>query len=336
MVVRNYFLNEMENVRGEDCLVFIFTSKVDKVREILREVNLKFKNSFVVLSTTDGEVYNGHITNDTVITVINFEKTKLEVYYYYDKNSYKMGKELALKFSKKPDLIIGIGDGIYTNGEEFLNGIYSVYDNVVVSGGLAADNGEMKQTFIGLNDKIYSKGAILIGLFNKDLIVETYNSLGWQVVGEAGIVTKADKDKVYEINYEPTIKFYDKYLSKEVTKVFPKIGVEFPLLKKHGKRFVARAILRKLENGGFKFGGSIKEGEKVYLGIGMLDNILKEHIKNLNIKRPELFLIFSCMARKRFLKQHIIYEIEQFANCAPTSGFFTHGEFYITLLKMKL
>jgi signal transduction histidine kinase len=328
MVVKNYLLSEMENIRGEDCLVFIFTSKVDKVREILREVNLKFQNSFVVLSTTDGEIYNGRIINDTVITVIKFEKTNIEVYYHYDEDSYKMGKELALKFSEKPDLIIGIGDGMYTNGEEFLNGIYSVYDNVVVSGGLAADNGEMKQTFIGLNDKIYSKGAILIGLFNKDLIVETYNSLGWQPIGDAHIITKANKDKIYEINNKTVVDFYTKYLGKEVANVLPKIGVEFPLLKKSGDKLVARAILRKLENGGFKLGGSVEEGEKVYLGIGMLDNILKVHIKNLNIKKPELFLIFSCMVRKRFLRENIVYEIEQFANAAFTSGFFTHGEFY--------
>ena len=328
MKVENFFFNEIKNEKFENSLIFVFTSEIDKVKEIMNTLNENSKNCNIILATTDGEVFDNLITNSTVVTVINFEKTEVEAYYCYQHESFKMGEKIARKFSKKPDLIISIGDGIQTNGEEYLKGIYSVFPDVKLSGGMAADNGRLEKTFIGLNGEIYSKGAVAIGLFNKDLKVELVNSLGWVPVGEKNIITKAHKDIVYEINHKPALEFYREYLGEKITNKLPKIGIEFPLLVRRNGELFARAMLKVFKDGSIKVGGNLYENEEVFIGVGFVDKILECHIEKLENKNHELFLIFSCMARKRFLKDLAVKEVEPFGKISKTAGFFTHGEFY--------
>ncbi len=42
----------------------------------------------------------------------------------------------------------------------------------------------------------------------------------------------------------------------------------------------------------------------------------------------ETFFIYSCMARRRFLQEHISLEMQPLEMIAATSGFFTYGEFF--------
>ncbi|GAB6074445.1 FIST N-terminal domain-containing protein [Nautilia lithotrophica] len=328
MFVENYLYDEIKNLNFNNALILVFSSEINKIHEIMNTLTLNSPTSEIVLVTTDGEIFNHFITEKTIISVIKFQRTKFEVYVDYHHDSYLMGQNIAKKFSKKPKLIITFTDAFYTNAEEYLKGIYSVYDDVLVSGGMAGDKGEFKETFIGYNKNIYSKGAVAIGLFNNDLIVENYSSLGWIPVGIEHKITKSKGDVIYEIDNKPAIEFYKKYLGERLSNKLPKIGIEFPLIVNRNNKFIARAILKVINDSALKVGGNVIEGEMVYIGIGFLENILQNHLDKLINQNYELFLVFSCMARKRFLKDNIIKETEPFADVSKVSGFFTYGEFY--------
>ncbi|MDQ7043058.1 MAG: diguanylate cyclase, partial [Sulfurimonas sp.] len=44
--------------------------------------------------------------------------------------------------------------------------------------------------------------------------------------------------------------------------------------------------------------------------------------------KPEAVFVYSCMARRRFMKEYMLDELEILSNIGEVSGFFTYGEFY--------
>ncbi|NPA10756.1 MAG: hypothetical protein GXO62_00755 [Epsilonproteobacteria bacterium] len=326
MKVEVKLLDEISSV-PKDALLIAFSSEIDKIKEVYDK--LKSLSENFVLATSDGEIYNWQITEDkTVVSVIEFENTEFKIFYNYEEDSFNMGKNLALKFEKKPEVMLAFSDAFHTNGEMLLKGIYSVFEDLTLSGGMAGDSSRFHKTYIATSEGLYEKGSIAIGLFNENLKVENISSLGWIPVGVEHIITKSDENVIYEIDNKPAIEFYKRYLGEELAKELPRIGIEFPLMIKRDEQFVARAVLQVLENGALKVGGNVKEGETVYIGIGFIEKILADHFEQLKESGYELFLVFSCMARKRFLGKDIAKETIPFANKAPTAGFFTYGEFY--------
>ena len=310
---------------GENTLIQVFCGEgKERFKEISSKLRKKFPRAVLIGSSTDGEIYNKEIlNNNTVISISEFDNTSIEGLYVNEYNSFLNGVEIGKKF-KDSKLLISFVEVFSNNAEDFLKGISGVKRNLLVAGGVAGDNGEFKKTYIMLNGEIYDKGAVGVGLFSDVLRVEKVYNFGWKGVGLEHIITKAAKNRVYEIDNIAAEKFYKKYLG-DIN--LPKIGVEFPLVfEKDGKK-VARAMVGKHDDGSLMFGGDIEEGTVVKIGVGNAHTLLKEHELTFNII-PEGFYIYACMARRRFLKKLIKKEIVPFAKIAPSAGFFTYGEFF--------
>ncbi len=131
-------------------LIQIFTSKnnFEFIKKLLSIFTKHFPKSTLIGSTTDGEICNGKVsTKKTVISFSTFEKTNLEIYISNKfKNYFEGGKNLAKSLIKDDTkVIISFIDGLRGNGEDFLNGINSVNNNIIISGGLAGDNSVFKK-----------------------------------------------------------------------------------------------------------------------------------------------------------------------------------------------
>ncbi|MEA2091004.1 MAG: EAL domain-containing protein, partial [Campylobacterota bacterium] len=114
-------------------------------------------------------------------------------------------------------------------------------------------------------------------------------------------------------------------------KRLPAVGIEFPLLIKRDGVNIARAVVAKEDDGSLIFAGNLHVGDTVMFGHGDSSSILTYTEKHLNkfINKPiESIFIYSCMARRRFMPKTIYKETKPFNSIAPTSGFFTYGEFY--------
>lgn len=93
----------------------------------------------------------------------------------------------------------------------------------------------------------------------------------------------------------------------------------------------ARAVIAKHEDGSLSCAGNFNEGDKVRIGFGDVQALMRDPIKalkKLHKVQAETFYIYSCMARRRYMPALIRLEIEPFARLAPTAGFFTYSEFY--------
>ncbi len=333
------FILEHNFIYEENILIQIFTAVHDKefILCLKKSILNLLPKASIIGATTCGEISNsGSLTNSTILSFSTFKNTKIHTEIIeHTTSSFHTGQSITkrLPYNQNEDLklIISFTDGLNTNGEEYLNGISSINENIIVSGGLAGDNEKFLETFVFTQDGITNNGAVAAAFYNKDLKVFTDYSFNWEAVGKKHIVEKSDKNRVYQISGRTPVSFYEHYLGDDISRLLPAIGIEFPLVIKKDDVTIARSILAKHDDGSLSFAGNIPQGSVVQFGHGDVQMIINKGVDNVKniIENPvESIFIFSCMARRALLQEDVNLEIMPLREIAPIAGFFTYGEFY--------
>ena len=324
-------------IDSDNILLQIFTGIANKdyINNLISEIKNILPNIKIIGSTTDGEILEKDTTNNkTVLSFSIFESTKIEIYSTKEyKSSYQTGKQLIQNINNIDDAKVAIifADGLNTNGEIFLKAFHKYTPNLILAGGLAGDNAKFNKTYVFTQDGFSNQSAVTAVLYNPNLIANTSFSFGWESIGKELTITKAIENTVYTIDNLTATEIYKKYLGEQIEEHLPATGIEFPLIIIRDNDEIARAVVGKNDDGSLVFAGNIKEGDKVHLGYGNMNNILDNRFElynQLSTYPIESIFIYSCMARKRLLGDDINSEIIPLSNVAPTSGFFTYGEFY--------
>ena len=330
------FLSEHTIEDSPSLLIQVFTSKNDKsfIQTLLNELTTVLPQASIIGSTTDGEIMNAEVsTHKTVLSFTQFKYTQLKTdIVMHKKDGYFSGQSLARSLIQDDTkLLIAFVDGLSSNGEAFLDGIHSVNSDVMVAGGLAGDNATFTQTYVFTRDHIIAKGAVAVSLSSNHLTVSNGYSFNWHRIGKELTITKAVDNRVYTINNKTAVDIYTYYLGKDTATGLPATGIEFPLIFTRNGIRIARAVLTKHDDGSLVFAGNLHTGDKVQFGYGNPLDILghsDDIFDKIQEKPSETIFIYSCMARRRFMPDTIHEEIKPLQSIAPTSGFFTYGEFY--------
>jgi len=331
------FLKKQHIEDNPRLLIQIFTSFTQEtdIQKMMEQITSLLPLASIIGSSTDGAICNGRVSTGThIIAFTQFEYTNLQVAFVKGEgiSSYNVGQKMATLLNyPQGGLLITFSDGLITNGEEYLNGIYSINKTLDIAGGMAGDNALFKKTFVFTQDTILSNGAVGVLLVNKNLSIYKDYSFNWLPIGKEMIITKVDLNRVYTINDIPAYQMYKKYLGDEVAKELPAIGIEFPLIIQKENKTIARAIRSIYDDGSLSFAGDFQEGDRVTFGYGNVEMILnqfKETEEKIADQPIESIFIYSCMARRRFMPELIENEISPFQSIANVTGFFTYGEFY--------
>ena len=328
----------LRNIKSHNnILLQIFTGVCEEnfIIELVENIKTLIPHIKIIGTTTSGEIFEGNsLKFSTILSFSIFKNTLIKTYHTpltYD--SYQMGKSLInqFNFQKEPKVAITFADGLRTNGEEYIKSFNEYNKNLIVSGGLAGDNEAFTQTIVFTEDKILGNGAVVALLFNKDLVVHTQASFGWENIGKTMKITKSKKNIVYEIDGIKAFDIYAKYLGEDVAELLPNSSIEFPLIVKRDNLNIPRAVISKNGDDSLIFAGNLKEGDRVTFGYGNVESILEyshEIATNKEFCYAESIFIYSCMARLALMQDSIAEEMKALATIAPVSGFFTYGEFY--------
>jgi len=329
------FLQKHQIIDSDRLLLQVFTSENDYDRiDALRHSLIKqLPQSHIIGTTTDGEIVDGHVvTHETVLSFTVFEKSTLHCAVCDKEDSYLLGRCLCnVLVDEKTQMLIVLADGLNTNGELFLEGINDEAPHMIVAGGLAGDYARFEKTFVFTKEKILSKGAVGVALRGDGLRVFNDYCFNWQKIGKALKVTKCESNRVYEIEGRSAVDTYAHYLGEEIAALLPSIGIEFPLIGDRNGLDVARAVIAKHEDGSLSFAGNIVEGESLHFGYGNMKKILEDAKvipQRIAEFQAEAIFVYSCMARRNFIGNAISQELEPLQEVAPSSGFFTYGEFF--------
>ncbi|WP_292661000.1 EAL domain-containing protein [Nitratifractor sp.] len=324
--------------------VFLGNPSQEAVKEIQRLLRERFPHAQVLGTTTDGAIMNAEAVTagSTVLSFTQFDRTDLHSVLVKNENNdfKKTGERLAQALVReKTRAVIAFTEGLHTNGENFLLGFNQYAPEISIAGGMAGDNGRLRETFVFTANESTSDGAVGVALDNPNLSVYTRYSFNWIPIGKRMVVTKSRGNRVYEIDNKPAYDVYARYLGQEIARRLPASGIEFPLILDRPNATVGRAVTQTFSDGSLSFAGNIPQGEFVRFGVGNAELIRQngvENAKKLNHHPIESVFIYSCMARRHFMGEEIESELLPLQALGPASGFFTYGEFFHSHKKTQL
>jgi len=309
----------------------IIKDEIEKLCNIIRtkQPDLKFMGT-----TTAGEIFNAQIAQKSItVSIMEFENTNFKNSHFDNENNFDLGVEIAQSlFENNTKVTILFIEGLLNNGNDVLDGMASVDNTIPVSGGMAGDNGTLAKTYVFDNNGVYENGAVAVSLNSDILNVLTNYQLNWQPIGKFMTVTKAEKNRLYEIDGVSATDIYRKYLGNKIGNDLPHSAIEFPLLKIEDDGLeVCRTFVHKFDDDSLLTIGNLEVGDKVRLAFGNVDLILNgssEDINNYSSFQPEAIFTYSCASRITFLQSDVVRELDPLNDIAPIAGFFTYGEIY--------
>ena len=331
----SWLKNEFDPSSKKKSLVQIFdgTLNQESVREVSCIIKGCLENSVIIGSSSCGEISDGVLQKGTMlISVTEFEKTRVDSFFSIESDSYAAGKNLALSLiGKDTKCIILFVGGMHYNPDRVLEGFNAHGgDAVILTGGVAGDNFLFKTPYVIHEAEVLLKGLVAVSLSGAELNCFTDYNFGWDGVGKSMTVTRSEGNCVYELDGEPVVSVYARYLGREVVKRLPESMLEFPLIFRKNSLKVARAVVSISKDGGVNFSGDIEEGTSVRFGMEDEDRVISataDIYVRASFKPLESVFMFSCVARKSFFDNHLEMEYEALADMAPQAGFLTYGEF---------
>ena len=305
------------------------------------------KNHFtaaqIVSASTAGEISGNESMEDAVLAVaIKMEQTPFKIVHENidaHQNSYALGSSLAGKL-KQQDLsyVMILSDGHIVNGSDLLDGIKSqLGEQLPMSGGMAGDGSLFSSTLVGFGDDIKNGHVVLIGFYGDALHVCIDVQRGFNYFGPERIVTKSDKNILYDIDGGKALDLYKKYLGEYVNEL-PGSALLFPvaILNENDEPLVRTILSINEEDGSMVFAGNIPEGVTIRFMRSNLDQLIdraEDASKKVTacVDAPDLLLVMNCVGRKIILGQRKGEEIEALSKSIQSgtvvAGFYTYGEF---------
>ncbi|MGL5059776.1 MAG: FIST signal transduction protein [Microcoleus sp.] len=232
-------------------------------------------------------------------------------------------------------LCIALPESLTTSAVLILDNLHQALgEKVPVFGGLTADRWQFKQTYQFYKTEVCSD-AIPILLISGSILFSHSIASGWNPIGKRGIVTKADRNIVCEIDNRPALEFYHHYLgqmppsSEYPLAVFDATETNYYMRAPNG--------IYDVETGSVTFFGDIPEGAIVQITETTRDSILSasrtsmmQALENYPGQQPAAAVYFSCASRRQILGTRTREEYALTQTCLtqalPSCGFYTNGE----------
>lgn len=314
-------------------------------KAVLKDIRKEFPYEHIVFGSTAGEIIDINVMEESItVLAIEFEKSsfviKRDNILDHDKSTLSLGTSLSAKMPKEnlKHLFI-VSEGSFMSGTSLINGVQSGFDkNIPMTGGLCGDDSRFEKTLASYKEDPKEGEIILIGFYGESLEITFASHGGWLGFGPERIITKSDGNILYEIDGQPALELYKKYLGGKVEKL-AESTLFYPLnvIAPGRKDAVVRTVLSiDEENQSMMFADDVPENSRVQLMMASADgisqgahNATKEALQN-RINKPQLVIPVSCIGRKLVLGQRKEEEAELIRELVgkntAISGFYSYGE----------
>ena len=326
-------------------LVFdIYTVLVDKekIEAITDIIERELPNAIYRGCTTNGNILRGDLSNDStciICTIFEYPDTKADVRQYELTRETEKGILTDLKeyISRNPwvkaiELLVTIRGMSMT---EFCNDLSELREDIQIFGGgaLSADLNDNAAYVFSSSGKCSDNSVVCLLLGGSDLNILTTHITGWKPLGRELHVTKADGRVLYELDHKPAYDTYYHFLRIKNDEHFFENTLEFPFFYESNGLNILRAPTASNPDGSLVMTADMEENVKARIAYGdpwtILESVRMSCIRLKNF-RPEAIHIYSCAGRRTFWGSEIFKETKPMQAMAPSSGFYTSGEFLRT------
>jgi hypothetical protein len=294
----------------------------------------------IVGCSSSGSVMGIEISEgDVIATLVKLERGTVRlasVDIAQCQNGQQAGAQLMEQLSGESlRHVFVLSDGLQVNGSELAKGLNLA--GVPVTGGLAGDGARFGTTWV-MADAPAQSGRIAALGFYGELTVKSGCFAGWEEFGAERVVTRSIGNVVYEIDGEPALQLYKKYLGDQAAEL-PGSGLRFPLSIQRGK--LDKALIRTLlavdeTEQSLTFAGDVPQGYLCKLMRTNLDSLIEHAGLAADAAKPQvtdkvgLCLVVSCVGRRLVMGQMVEEELEivqeRLCDSTAIAGFYSYGE----------
>ncbi len=300
----------------------------------------RYAGAHVVGCTTGGEILGEDVQDDTLVAAaIRFDHATVRVAAgrVTPAESRASGQALAANLPAEDlRLVYVLADGMLTNGSALIAGLReTLSEDVLLTGGLAGDGAAFCRTLVGCDGPPVQGQVAAVGLYGKRLRLGWGSVGGWERFGPERTVTCAQANVLYELDGEPALDLYKRYLGDEAANL-PGSALLFPLtVRPHDapSSAVVRTVVGVDEAArSMTFAGDIPPGSIVQLMRGNFDGLVEGAAQagERAAQGPCLALLVRCIGSKLLMGQRIAEEVEAVAEAlgpaALMLGFYSYGE----------
>ncbi len=310
----------------------------------LPSVRKKWPSAKLFGCSTAGEISERGVTDKALIlNPIHFDSTTMktvEASITDMQDSLSAGQRLAAMIPREGlKAVFLLGRGLNINGSAVIEGLRSVIGtSVPVTGGLAGDDGAFKKTFTLSENAIADDKIIACGFYGEKFQMGYGSMGGWEPFGPVRRVTKSKDNVMLELDGEPALNLYKKYLGAQAAQL-PASGLLYPfaiLKDNQDTTGVIRTILAVDEvKGSLTFAGDIPEGGIVRLMQSKSQGLVEGARGAANLAKipgsttASLGILISCVGRKLVMGNDIDDEVDAVRTVFgknTLTGFYSYGE----------
>jgi hypothetical protein len=308
------------------------------------ELRARWPNARIVGCSTAGEIAETQVRDESLVaTALSFERSDIQVAHVDVagiEQSAIAGGELAAQLDPVGlRHVLVLAEGMRVSGSELVRSLTeSLPEGVAVTGGLAGDGSRFQHTAVALDERPRGDSVVAIGLYGSSLRVGFGSMGGWEPFGPERLVTRAKGAVLYELDGEPALGLYERYLAHHAAQL-PASGLLFPLSIRQGQRdAVVRTILGVNEREqSLTFAGDIPVGASARLMRSNHERLIEgasgaaeTSAIALGGRAADVAILISCVGRKLVLQQRVEEEIDAVRHVLGRkpvlTGFYSYGE----------
>jgi hypothetical protein len=337
---------------SEQTLILVFAAPCFHDHpEPIQELSRQYPNSLMIGCSSAGEIFGAEVYDNSLsVAVMRLEKTLIRIVKAPNHNpdqSHETGVAIA-KALDSDDLqhIIVLSEGLNINGTALTQGLNSTRKKTIITGGLAGDGSQFKQTWTIYNGEILKNHVVAVGFYGNAIRIGYGSRGGWDVFGPDRYITRSKNTILYELDHQPALAIYKAYLGN-MADGLPATGLLYPLAirkKPEDTKYLVRTILAIDEAAqSLIFAGNIPNGhvaqlmhanfERIITGAGKAGELAKSilfHDDKTTAPGPLLSIAISCVGRKLLLGSRVQEECEATHEVLPPNthqiGFYSYGE----------
>lgn len=305
------------------------------------DLRARFPVARIVGCSSSGSVMGAEITDgDVVATAVRLDRSRVRVATVdlsAEVDAAAAGGRLMAELTE-PDLrhVFVLSDGLLVNGSALTDGLNRT--GVPGTGGLAGDGSRFAKTWVMADGPATSGRIAAIGFYG-DITVGAGCFAGWVEFGAERVVTRSVGNVVYEIDDQPALQLYKKYLG-EFAAQLPASGLRFPLSVRprgDGAPLIRTLLAVDEAAQSLTFAGDVPQGQLCKLMRTDLESLIASAGMAAQAARtdrgpdvPGLCLIVSCVGRRLVMGQLTEEELDIVRDTLGAgthiTGFYSYGE----------
>ncbi len=344
-------LQSLQTIAPQMLLVF---ASIDMLHAVAAPLAAAFPAAIRVGCSTAGEISAEGVSDQScVVTALHLAKSSVvesSTRLADMADSQAAGRRLSEQLPAAGlKAVLVFGQGVAVNGSALIQGMADVLGaDIPITGGLAGDAAAFKETWVLDHTGVHNDRLVCVGFYGESLSYSHGSAGGWSPFGPARRVTRAAHNVLFELDGEPALEVYKRYLG-DYAKDLPAAGLLFPfamLGKDHSEAGLIRTILATDEAlGSLTLAGDIDTDGYLRLmhantdalveGAEVAAQAAKQDAPQAAGQRADevaqsLALLVSCVGRKLVMGGRVEEEIEAvaelFGPSALLAGFYSNGE----------